>query len=201
MNRTTALFLFSLWLMQATSAFGDPAVWIAPQDLGDNNTTVSFEVDSTWHLVEGTTSRVTGKVWLLNPEDPLSIQAEIHVPVVKFDTHNSMRDDKMRDVMAAAKFPEVIIRTNAVKGDCSPQTVETKGFCDGALLGSLTIRDVTQEVTLPYTIKREHDSFVISGKYSFEWAKYHVEDPSILIAKLSPVVSVNYSCHLPVRAE
>jgi hypothetical protein len=46
---------------------------------------------------------------------------------------------------------------------------------------------------------REGNRDKISGKLTIAWAEYNVQDPSILIAKLDPSVTIAYSTEVPLR--
>lgn len=173
--------------------------WVLPAQLNDSNTTVSFEVDSTWHLVEGTTSKISGFVRQRDPTDPLSIEVDLVVPVASFDTDWDARDEKLAFVMAADRFAQVRFRSSKLTANCHPLTIKRDGRCSGSLEGTLTMRDVTLPVSLPVEIMRSGSKDTISGKLTLEWADYHVEDPSILIAKLDSAVTIAYSTEIPLR--
>lgn len=173
--------------------------WSLPASLSDSNTTITFKVDSTWHLVQGTTSKVTGSVRQQDPADPLSIEVDLTIPVASFDTDWDARDEKLAIVMAAELFANVRFRSTRLSADCHPLKVKNDGRCSGLLQGFLTIRDVTMPVSLPVEIVRSGSSDTITGKLMLQWADYHVEDPSILIAKLDPTVTIAYSTEVPLR--
>lgn len=173
--------------------------WSFPAELNDSNTTVSFEVDSTWHLVQGTTSKVSGTVRQRDPADPLSIEVDLAIPVASFNTNWEARDEKVAVVMAAEQFTQVRFRSTKLSADCHPLKVRNDSHCSGLLQGFLTIRDVTLPVSLSVEIVRSGSSDTITGKLTLQWADYHVEDPSILIAKLDPTVTIAYSTEVPLR--
>jgi polyisoprenoid-binding protein YceI len=174
--------------------------WYLPQTLSDSNTKVSFEVDSTWHLVEGTTSHITGEASLLDPENPQSVIVELTLPVAHFDTDNSLRDSKMRRVMSAEQYPLVTFKSSQLLEGCSPEVVQQKKTCETTLEGALTILAVTQEISLPVSISYEKDkSYRITGMILLTWGEFGVEDPSILIASVDPTVEVSFTVHLSPR--
>jgi len=185
------VFLNELFLIVALSL--NPA-WPSSVRVTDSNATVTFEVDSTWHLVEGKMSGVSGALQIDSGD---AVTGSISVPVALFNTERESRDERLREVMAAEQFPQVTLLFDGVRLGCAPaDTVQPKG-CSGTLSARLTIRDVTRTIGLPFTAKREGDAIVFSGTFSLEWAEYGVEDPSILIAKLDPTVSVTYKIILP----
>lgn len=194
-NIKNSLASFSLFLLlPCVPAFA----WNLPNEISDSNTQVHFEVDSTWHTVHGKVSKITGKSWLSNPNDLSSVNAEIHFPIINFDTDNSSRDKKMREVMAADKFPDVVLNLHGMDPTriCLPNQVSETNGCESLLLGSLSIHGITRELKLGVKITKEQDGYSVSGSLPFEWASFGVEDPSILIAKLDPTVTVFFETHL-----
>jgi len=190
-------------LIAALMPFYAPVVcaedWSLPATMGDSNTSVNFEVDSTFHLVQGKTSGVSGSIKQADPSDPLSIAVDLTIPVESFNTDWSSRDEKMRTVMAADTYKIVRFASTRLHQDCHPARVRQQRRCSGTLDGTLTIRGVSKPVSLPVQIVREKDRDRISGSISIAWADYNVEDPSILIAKLDPSVTIAYSTEVPLR--
>ncbi|MCB0322812.1 MAG: YceI family protein [Bdellovibrionales bacterium] len=187
--------LFPCLLLTATSAGAEDA-WHLPLKLTDENTHIEFNVDTTWHVVTGVVHGVSGSAQLSNPNDAGSVAAEIHVPVTQIDTGWGMRNDSLYEHMAAPKFPEIVFTATSLAGGCTPEALE-KAPCHGTLHGRLHIRDVEHEIDLPLDLKKEGDHIVASGEYKLEWASYHVDDPSIVMAKVEPVVAVTYRVELP----
>ncbi len=176
-------------------------VWSLPVDLSDSNTTVRFSVDSTWHLVQGSTRNISGKAWLKDPANPRSVHGELSIPVATFDTDSSRRDSRLREVMAEPQFPKVEIVVDAQESLCLPDTITPTSPCSTALSSSVTIRGVSKSFTLPTIIERTDDGFLLKGELSLQWASFGVEDPSIFIAKLKPTVTVAFEVRLQSKAQ
>lgn len=190
------VFLVFLALLDPTSVFAQSPSWQLPMEISETNTAVDFDVDTTWHVVHGHALKPSGKIWLRDPADPLSIEADIHFPLETFKTGMDMRDKSLRDHMAAKDFPEVVLHISKVDSQCTPQKVSTEK-CKTSLHGQLHIRDVTREVDLEATIELVRGEYIISGSTVFPWADYNVEDPSIFVAKVQPSVTVKYSVQIP----
>ena len=190
------VLLVSANVLAENSKPGEVQTWQLPQTLNDKNTKVSFEVGTTWHVVYGNISNTTGNISLSNPKEPLSVNSEIHFPVKNFSTGWDKRDESLLEHMNVEKYPEVVLKTNRVIGECAPTVVE-KGPCSAKLAGTLTICDVTKDVEINIVISKKDGSFDVAGDYSFKWAEYNVEDPSIIVAKVDPTVKVKYSVTIP----
>ena len=74
-------------------------------------------------------------------DDASAFRASAEVDVASIDTNNEKRDDHLRsdDFFDAATYPSITFETTSIKGD----------FPDITLVGNLTIRGVTKEVSLP----------------------------------------------------
>jgi len=126
----------------------------------------------------------------------MSILSEITFPVKSFSTGWDKRDESLFDHMNGEKYPNAILKTNKVKGNCTPEIVE-KSLCEEKLLGTLTICDVTKEIEVDIKVEKTENNYKVTGTYSFKWAEYNIEDPSMIVAKVDPIVKVNYSIVIP----
>ncbi|MCB0339139.1 MAG: YceI family protein, partial [Bdellovibrionales bacterium] len=174
------------------SSSNDKSTWYLPSGLTDSNTTVEFNVDSTWHMVEGKTAGVEGSAKLADNSDPRTLVVEVKLPVAKFDTDSSKRDREMRDVMAEKEFPFVSFESTSPLAQCVPAIVLRDGSCEDILKGVLQIRDVKKDILIPIVISNIGDSFEVTGAIPVKWAEFGVEDPSIFIARLDSTVNVNF---------
>lgn len=176
--------------------------WHLPVELSDTNTKVRFELDSTWHLVHGSVSGIEGRIALGERGRFDELVLSLSLPVAKFDTENSTRDKKMRRVMSAAEYPRVSFTGGTLQHGCTPSRVLTEGECKDSLSGKLTILATTLPVELPTLIKAASEGgYVITGSLPIDWAFFGVEDPSILIASVDPIVTIFYEVRLPPTTE
>jgi len=185
----TMLLLLPLSLLLAPQ-------WSLPIDLSDANTTVRFSVDSTWHLVQGSTRNISGKAWLKNPADPRSVHGELSIPVGTFDTESSRRDARLREVMAEPQFPAVRVVIDAGSSLCLPDAITPTSACHTELTAQISIRGVTKSFALPTSIEQAGNGFLLKGELPLQWGDFGVEDPSIFIAKLKPTVTVTFEVRL-----
>lgn len=170
-----------------------------PIILNDQNTTVNFEVDSTWHMVHGKTSQIKGELFLEKPEQISSLKGQIVIPVVSFNTDNSSRDKKLLLVMAASQFPDVQLEVINTKNLCEPNQVaqgELGNSCLGEVEAQLQIRDVNQKINFPIKLEKNANGVFVSGHFILNWKDFNVEDPSILIAKVKAEAKVSFELKL-----
>jgi polyisoprenoid-binding protein YceI len=206
--RTAFVFAASIWVFCAAFSRADATPiastrqiscwgWQLPQKLSDANTTVHFEVASTWHLLRGTTAGIEGKAWLTNPGDDLSVNATLNLPVARFSTGGEMRDERMREVMDEEHSHYVTLMVDSLVPKCSVQKFHETADCDVDVYSRLSIRGNERKLLLHGILRDTGDSIELVGNVRFSWLDFGVEDPSILVAKLEPYVSVEYSVKLP----
>ena len=173
--------------------------WNLPAPLNDSNTSVSFVVDSTWQTVHGTTKDLAGSIALKDKNDPLSIMVDLQIQVQAFDTDWDSKDEKLKECMGYETYPMVSFSSKRLSENCKPSVLDRVGRCSGKLTGTLTMRDVSKEVELPVEIIKEQHVYRINGELPLLWAEYNIEDPSILIARLDPTVTISYETKVPLK--
>ena len=183
--------LIAIFLLQTSIA--NAQSWKLPLEVNDTNTEVKFDVDTTWHVVHGTLSKISGKIEQSDASNPLAVTSEITFPVKSFDTGWGLRNDSLHEHMKVDKFPNATLKTTAIEGSCTPDKLP----CDAKLKGTLTICDVTKDILVDIKIEKKDANYKVSGKYAFKWAEYNIDDPSIIAAKVEPTVEVKYSVVLP----
>lgn len=171
-----------------------------PLTLTPTNTHVEFFVDSTWHTVHGKVPDVAGSIQLERPGEISSARAEVHFRVNAFDTENSSRDERMREVLAAEQFPEVVFKEGILAGKCDLTGLMLAQECEDVLSGKLMIRGHEETVSFPVQMKREQNEIRFSATTDVDWTRYGVEDPSIIIAKLDHIAHIHLIVTVPLQS-
>lgn len=174
--------------------------WQMPCPLSETNTTVQFEVDSTWHKIVGKVKGFSGEAWLSNDKDPNSIRAKIIFPVVGFDTDSEGRDEELRHDMHSDIYPNVEFELSSVNNICPSIDLVRGKVCEISLLGNLSISGIKKQVTIPGSLLLNNNIYKVKGTFPVTWGEFGVEDPSILIAKLDPIAYVGFTLDIPVKA-
>ena len=93
--------------------------------------------------VKGRFGDVAGSL-TVNPDDPRSVDLDVEIGVTSIDTRQEQRDAHLRspDFFDALKWPTIRFAGKRTEGDTSGEF---------KLIGDLTIRDTTREVTLDVT--------------------------------------------------
>lgn len=170
---------------------------ILPQPISDRNAKITFAVGPTWCLVEGKTAGMTGRVWLKNPQDGLSIQALVDVPPARIDACGEMWGQRLREVMDSGHAPYVSLSINSLRPSCNPASFAASQSRPAELLVKLTIRETERPMKLQGALQKQSLCVALTGERQFSWPDFGFEGPSILVAKLGPEVAVPYSVTIP----
>jgi polyisoprenoid-binding protein YceI len=179
--------------MYAKDAYSEPHPWNLPAVLSTLNTSITFELDTTWHTVHGEAKQISGRAWLTTPADYKSVRLELTIPVSSLDTGSESRDEEMRDSMDAEAFPNISFVSEPLREVCAPAALAEGSSCPFAGSGTVTIRDVSRQVPLSGTISREPSGgFKVSGDTTLKWDEFGIKDPSILIAKVHSETKIHF---------
>ncbi|MCB0281921.1 MAG: polyisoprenoid-binding protein [Calditrichae bacterium] len=133
------LFIFTVFILAAGSAFASN--WT----IDKSHSKVGFEVD---HMIITTVDGNFGDYDVkltFDPNDLSTFSVEAVVKISSVNTENEKRDEHLRsaDFFDAASFPEMVFKSNQL----------VKNGDSYIAKGTLTIRGVTKEVNLPFSIK------------------------------------------------
>lgn len=199
-NLAAAVFYITLCAVSYCGA-EDGAImipWKLPPQLDDNNTRISFEVDSTWVTVHGKTSGIHGSVSQEDPVAPETLRGQVILPVAKFDTDNSGRDEHLREVMGEASYKNVVFNLVKLTISCQASAMKDGESCPGQIAGELQIRDIKKSLVIPVIVSRSSSDFKCQGKTSLAWLDYGVGDPSFVLAKLDKIVHIAFEVSFPL---
>jgi polyisoprenoid-binding protein YceI len=127
--------------VQTAPAAGTKTEW----KLDPTHTLVEF---SAKHLmittVKGRIADVEGSIFI-DEQDPKNSTVKASLKAASIDTRTGQRDDHLRsaDFLDIEKYPEIKFESTRIEGDRN----------EFKLVGDLTIRDVTREVTLDVTFE------------------------------------------------
>ena len=129
----------SLWA--AIGAAAEPAQkW----DIDKDHTSIGFTVKHFFTPVAGTFNEVLGS-FLFDPENLDGSAIDVRIPVASIDTRNAKRDKHLQseDFFDAKRWPDMHFVS---------ERIEKSGENRFTVFGKLTIRDVTEDVVLPFKL-------------------------------------------------
>lgn len=121
---------------------------------------INFTINHFFTPVDGTFEDYDATV-LFDPEDLEGSQLDVTIPVTSINTRNDRRDGHLQseDFFNAERWPNISFVSN---------TIESRGNNEFVAIGELTIRDVTRDFELPFTLQgvMDHpmqDNTVVAG--------------------------------------
>jgi polyisoprenoid-binding protein YceI len=121
--------------------------------------------------VHGRFTVLSGTI-VLDPAAPQNSSVAAVIQTASVDTDNSMRDNDLRsdNFLNAERYPEIRFQSTSVRRTGADQYLAT---------GKLTIRDVTREVEIPFTLAQGHGPkgeprIGVEGSLTLNRYDYHV---------------------------
>ena len=165
------LFWIALTLAWATPGFAASETW----EFDRAHSSVNFDVRHIYAVIRGNFEDFSG-AFAFDPDAPETGRCDVTVQVKSINTRIGKRDDHLRgkDFFDAGRFPTMRFQSDRVVG-----TADGGQF---ALEGKLTIKDVTRNVTIPFTFfgVRENplnDKQMVAGfeaRFEIDRLDYHV---------------------------
>ena len=159
-----------------------------------------FKLDAPLEAITGSASGVSGTV-TFDPANPAATAGKIMIATASLHVPNAMMKDHLQsaDWMDVAKFPEITFEAKELKN------VKTAGDTTTAdAAGSLTIRGVTKDVSVPVKLtylkdklglrvqNQKGDLLVIRANFSIQRADYGI-NPAAPKDKVSDTIDLTLS--------
>lgn len=144
---------------------------------------LTFRATSRLATADGRFHRFQGHV-RVDSARPTSAEIAVTVEVASIDTANRRRDDHLRsdDFFDVARFPLIRFESARVEGQGSRLVV----------VGRLTVRDVTREVTVPIEVEIAETTLLARGHFELRRKEYGITYQSFL-NPVADVVQVAFS--------
>lgn len=148
LNKITSLtlsVLFAFAGLAITNSYGDEDLRSTEWDIDRAHSAINFTINHFFTPVNGTFEDYEATV-LFNPEDLDASRLDVTIPVNSVNTRNDRRDGHLQseDFFNVEQWPNISFTSN---------TIESRGDNEFVAIGELTIRDVTREFELPFTLQ------------------------------------------------
>ena len=141
------------------------------QQINTSQSKINFEVSNFGvRSVDGTISGMAGTV-NFDLNNPSASIIDVSLDVNTIDTDNKSRDKHLKneDFFEVNTYPSMRFRSSNFWKDGSDYKVK----------GQLTIKDVTKEVEIPFSVSQSGSQLTLKGKLTIKRKDYHVgEDTS-----------------------
>jgi polyisoprenoid-binding protein YceI len=147
---------------------------------------VEFHADSSLHPVDGAARQFTGHL------DTDALVGDLDVMASSLATGLGPRDSRLVSwCLEAPRFPSIHLAVARISG--AVEGLRAAAGSGGVTLeGTLTIRDVVREVTIPATYAWEGSNLRLKGRYAMKWTDWNVPDPSIVLSTVAPEMNVTF---------
>ena len=190
-----ALMSFSISLILLASlpslarADGEPvAAAVLNLKVKTDASSVTYHVVHKLHKVDGTSKKVDGRARV---QSGGATQVAIRVPIESFDSQNVNRDEHMKEVAEAARYPNVELKAVAeglTIPSSFPSTVQK------TWKAQVTMHGVTQTMDIPVTVKFEAaDRVVATTSFQIGFDAFKIERPSLMFVKVEDAIKIEAS--------
>jgi polyisoprenoid-binding protein YceI len=141
---------------------------------------IFFNQGNRYNLAEGTTSDITGDLFIDKTNPSASRVGQIRVDISKLESDSEQRDTQIQNRwLESKKFPIATFVGKRVEG------LPTGPYKDGdeltfKIVGDLTVRNVTREVTFDAKGKVVGDLFTGTATTKFKMTDFGFDPPSII---------------------
>lgn len=188
-SRNSLIAIFSpLTLLLFLSSVSGWAAMTA-YEIHPEKSKIQFNFDSTLHGIEGEAKEFHSEIQYDPEQNILSLPAEVTIPVSSLRTGNWLRDKDMKRMFKAKDYPFIYWKMTA--WDCTPFSTEKTTVCTGE--GTLTIRDISQKITLPITLSLDSEGPRAVSSVKINLADFKLKPPSVLgIIKVDKEIHINF---------
>lgn len=146
MNKLATSLALLVSALGASMAAASPATYDFKDPKGVNN--VQFHLDAPLESISGSGNGISGQV-VFDPENPEAVSGRIALATSSLTVGNPLMREHLQgaDWLDAAKYPEISFTAAKVSNLRS-----NKGRVDAELTGTLTVKGVSREVTVPVSI-------------------------------------------------
>jgi len=137
--------LFAFTGMAMNEVSNDEDMRSIPWEIDTAHSAINFTINHFFTPVDGTFEDYDATV-MFNPDDLENSMIDVTIPVTSINTRNDRRDGHLQseDFFNAEKWPNITFTSN---------TIESRGDNQFVAIGEMTIRDVTREFELPFTLQ------------------------------------------------
>ncbi|MFN8577468.1 MAG: YceI family protein [Candidatus Sericytochromatia bacterium] len=156
---------------------------------------ISFIIYTSIHPVETKSEKFKG---FINISTKTSNTIESVNGLLEIDTKSIVSnifllDSRMHsETLNVKKYPKIRFKVNNIH--IMNNRIEIDNTALIKIIGDLTIREITKEVEIPFKIRVSNDkeSAILDGSHDLDINDYNIPDPSILIAKVKPIIKLTF---------
>lgn len=152
--------------------------------LEPSDTSVAFDLDTTFHDVHGTMEVLEGDIRF----DPTSrkVSGRVVVDATSASTEHAKRDKKMhRQVLESDRYPRIVFQPRSFEG-----VLDRSGDSDLRINGTIEIHGSAHEVQIPTRVRLAGDSLTGTAHFTVPYVEWGMKDPSVLMFRAGKEVRI-----------
>jgi polyisoprenoid-binding protein YceI len=144
---------------------------------------VRFSIKNFGFKTGGKLDPPTGEV-IFNPDDLSKSSFHVSIKTESINTDNNSRDEHLKeaDYFDVKNYPEIRFVSSSVKSG------DKKGSYEAT--GTLTIKKISKEITLPFTAEKNGNGWLFSGGFKMNRRDYGVGGSSTISNELTVEIKV-----------
>ena len=141
----------------------------------DSSSSVKFKIKNLGVTITGSFMGVDGNL-IFDPGNPSSSSFEASIDVTSINTGIDMRDEHLRkeEYFDAKNYPRIKFVSTKVSSSNKPGAFK--------IVGNLTIKNVTKEISFPFTATAEGTGYLFSGEFRINRRDFKVGGNSFTMA-------------------
>lgn len=156
---------------------------------------INFELSTNVHPVKADVEKFKGSITIKSNDDKniKSVNGILEIDTTSINTNIALCDVRIqKETLSTSKYPKIIFKVSDT--EVISNKISIDNTIDLKLLGTLTIRDTTKKVEIPVkaTVSEDKNSAIVEGKYKINFNDYNIPDPSVLIAKVNPIIELSF---------
>ena len=189
--KTLSCILFSTFLFNISSVEAKDFYY----KFNNRESKINFDISTNIHPVKAVAEKFKGYMNIKSADEKNidSVEGLLEIDATSIITHIALCDTRMqKETLSTDKYPKISFKVNKVI--LVSNKIETDNTIFIKLVGPLSIRDVSKKVEIPVkvTILPDKSSAMVEGKYNLNFSDFNVPDPSVLIAKVEPILSLSF---------
>jgi polyisoprenoid-binding protein YceI len=149
----------------------------------DDKSKLIFHIKNFGIKTSGVFTALQGQI-RFDPEKPAAASFDVSVNAASVNTDNNLRDEHLRSesYFDVKKYPIIRFVSSAVTAG------RKKG--EWQLSGKLTIKDVTKEISFPFSASPSGNGYLFKGQFSINRKDFHIGGSSPISDNLDVVLEV-----------
>lgn len=160
---------------------------------------ITFDLSTNVHPVKANVEKFKGFLNVKSSDEKNidSVNGSLEIDTRSITTSISMCDARMKsETLSVSKYPKIIFKVSDV--NVVSNKLSSDNTINLKLIGNLTIRNTSKKIEVPVkvTVANDKESAIVEGSYKVNFNDFNVPDPSVLIAKVDPVINLSFKLNV-----